>query len=144
MPFIVSWPGKIPANSLDTTSVITAYDLTKTFAGLAGAKPDQTGAGMDVLNVFLGKQKATDRKIFWEYGRNDTAFAYPKGKDRSPTLAIREGRWKLLMNADKSGAELYDIVADRNEVSNVAGANPAVAERLVAELAAWRKKLDRK
>jgi arylsulfatase A-like enzyme len=106
MPFIISWPGKIPANSLDTSSVITAYDLTKTFAAMAGARSGQNSIGMDMTKVFMGKQTVPDRKFYWEYGRNDTAFAFPKGKDRSPTLAMREGRWKLLMNADNSGVEL--------------------------------------
>jgi arylsulfatase A-like enzyme len=141
MPFIISWPGKVPANSVDTSSVITAYDLTQTFTVLAGARPDQSGAGMNVTKVFLGKQVLADRKIFWEYGRNDTAFAFPRGRDRSPVLAIREGRWKLLMNADKTGVELYDIVADRNEAKNLAGVQTVISERLQAQLAAWRKNL---
>ena len=141
MPFIISWPGKIPANSVDTSSVITAYDLTKTFAAMAGAGFGQTGIGMDMTKVFMGKQTVPDRKFYWEYGRNDTAFAFPKGRDRSPTLAMREGRWKLLMNADNSGVELYDIISDRNEENNLAGRQTALVERLRAELTAWRKNL---
>jgi arylsulfatase A-like enzyme len=56
-------------------------------------------------------------------------------------LAIREGKWKLLVNADGSGAELYDIIADPQETTNLADDHPDVAKRLAAESLAWRKSL---
>ena len=46
MPFIVRWPGTVPAGKKDTTSVITAVDLLPTFLELAdvalpeGYQPD--------------------------------------------------------------------------------------------------------
>lgn len=145
MPFIVRWPGTIPAKTVDTVSVITAYDLTKTFAALGSGqrstKISTQNSATDITSVLLGKSIITERKIFWEYGRNDTAYAFPKGRDKSPVLAVREGKWKLLMNADKSGMELYDINSDKNETSNVITANPAIAEKLSRELAEWRQSL---
>jgi hypothetical protein len=36
----------------------------------------------------------------------------PTGNDRSPQLATRAGKWKLLVNADGSQLELYDLAAD--------------------------------
>ena len=57
--------------------------------------------------------------------------------DRSPNLALRDGKWKLLINADATGAELYDLADDPNESQNLA-ATPIHIERL----ASLRAKLD--
>ena len=73
----------------------------------------------------------------WEYGRNAKFFGYPKQpRDRSPQLAIREGNWKLLCNADGEGVELYDFSLDKNEDDNVAAEHPEVVGRLQKELLA--------
>jgi hypothetical protein len=58
--------------------------------------------------------------MFWEYGRNETFFKYPAEPDRSPNLAVRDGKWKLLVNADGTRVELYDLVADPKEAKSVA------------------------
>jgi hypothetical protein len=69
-------------------------------------------------------------------------FRYPTVKaDRSPNVAVREGRWKLLVNADGTGAELYDLAADPDEARDAAGDNPDVARRLKEMAVAWRKSL---
>ena len=54
---------------------------------------------------------------------------------------MREGQWKLLINADGTGAELYDILADPYEARNLATENPAIAQRMTAAALAWRKAL---
>ncbi|MEO6914977.1 MAG: sulfatase-like hydrolase/transferase [Chitinophagaceae bacterium] len=141
MPFIVSWPGQIPANTTDSLSLITAYDLTATFAKLGGGVAARQEEGMDILDVFLGKSSPALRTVFWEYGRNTTSFAYPPGRDRSPSLAVREGKWKLLMNPDRSGVELYDMEKDRNETTNLAAANAKVTGMLSDKLMKWRAAL---
>jgi arylsulfatase A-like enzyme len=80
--------------------------------------------------------------LFWEYGRNGT-FGYPMETpdERSPNVAIREGKWKLLVNADGSDAQLYDLDADQHETTNVAVKNSAVAKRLTDMALKWRKSL---
>jgi hypothetical protein len=40
--------------------------------------------------------------------------------DRSPNVAVRDGKWKLLVNADGTGAELYDLAADPKEAKDLA------------------------
>jgi hypothetical protein len=52
---------------------------------------------------------------------------------------VRDGKWKLLANADGGGAELYDLAADRNETKNVAADHPEVAGRLKNMLVSCRK-----
>ena len=56
---------------------------------------------------------------------------------RSPSLAIRRGNWKLLLNPDGSNAQLYDIAADINETKNLAEKNPALVRDLSKTVLAW-------
>jgi hypothetical protein len=41
VPFLVRWPGNVPAGLVDTRSIVTAVDLLPTFAEVAGAKLPQ-------------------------------------------------------------------------------------------------------
>jgi N-acetylgalactosamine-6-sulfatase len=60
---------------------------------------------------------------------------------KSPMLAIRDGRWKLLLNPDRSRLELYDIPADPMELHNLAGEQAEVVERLASRALAWQATL---
>jgi len=140
MPFIVRWPGHVPAGKTDDQSVLSAHDLFPTFCKLAGAKLPSgfTFSGKDKSKVFLGKASDETRTLYWEYGRNTTSFSYPKGHDRSPNLAIREGIWKLLMNFNGTETELYNLETDSHETNNLTAEHPKIAEKLKTKLLAWR------
>lgn len=145
MPFIIRWPGRIQAASVDSTSVICAADLLPSFCNLAGltGEPIKPGDGENKAEVLLGKPATRSKMIFWEYGRNETVFKYPPGSDRSPSLAVRSGRWKLLLNADSSRVELYDILKDPREKNNVAVQQKKVTAKLSKELLRWWSALPR-
>jgi hypothetical protein len=82
------------------------------------------------------------KTIFWEYGRKSKYFNYPgRPYDRSPHLAVREGKWKLLVNANGSDVQLYDLEADANETANVADKNPDLVKRLTAAALNWKASL---
>jgi len=143
MPFIVRWPGHIPGGKKDEQSVLSANDLLPSLCALAGAKLPKgiTFDGKNKSQVLLGNISGETRTLYWEYGRNNVSFVYPIGRDRSPNLAIRDGKWKFLINSDSSGAELYDMESDSKETTNIVSENPKEAERLKTKLLAWRKGL---
>jgi arylsulfatase A-like enzyme len=143
LPFIARWPGHTPASRVDDTTVLSAVDLLPTFCTLAGAKPPTDAAldGEDQSPALLGQSKPRSRSLFWEYGRNNEAFRYPQGRDRSPNLALREANWKLLLNSDGAGAELYNLPTDRSESHNLAADHPDLVRRLSDQLLTWRRSL---
>ena len=61
--------------------------------------------------------------------------------NRSTNVAVREGDWKLLVNADGSDAQLFDLGADMFETKNVAETHPQIAARLTQQALSWRKEL---
>jgi arylsulfatase A-like enzyme len=144
LPLIARWPGHVTAGRVDSNTVFAAVDLFPTLCALSHAPlpRDVTLDGYDLSPALLGRPvPPRAQPLFWEYGRNPTAFSYPGGRDRSPNLAVRDGKWKLLVNHDGSGAELYDLDRDPAETISLATAEPQVTERLRAAVLAWRRTL---
>jgi uncharacterized sulfatase len=138
-PLIVWAPGLMPAAKVGTTnetSVLSSVDLVPSLLRLSGAAGvEGVGAdGMELSDTLLGKAAGTRTKpLFWK--RPPDRPGPPRNP--LPDLAVREGNWKLLVMADGSGAQLYDLAADRTESRNVAAEHPDVAERLRKALLEW-------
>ncbi len=139
MPFIVRWPGHVPAGRVDDTSIVAGVDWLPTVCSLAGVKlpgnlkPD----GEDMSAALLGKPKQRTRALMWEWRFR----VFGDMAHKCPMLAIREGKWKLLMNPDRSRIELYDIPKDPTELDNVADQHPDIVRKLSERLLKWQKTL---
>ncbi|GAB3330271.1 sulfatase-like hydrolase/transferase [Larkinella ripae] len=139
MPFIVRYPARSPKNRVDNQTIVSAVDLMPTFTNLAGKKRKRSEAdGENMAAAFLGKPAVRKTALFWEYGRNSESFRYPAGRAKSPNLAMRQGNWKLLVNDDGSGIELYDLATDPSEQTDVAGQQPGLVNTMRPKLLAWR------
>lgn len=137
-PLIIRWTGSAPAGKTNDKTVVSAVDLFPTFCSLAGLQaPDVDFDGEDMSAAFRGEDPLRERAIFWEYGRDSSYLRPGVESDRSPPLAIRDDNWKLLMNTDGSGIELYDFRGGFDEAANVASENPDVAKRLGGSLMEW-------
>ena len=145
MPFIVRWAGHTPAGRVDEETALAATDLFPSLCAIVGvALPrNVTFDGEDLSAALRGKPTIRSGPLFWEYGRNTNSFAFPRGRDRSPNVAMREGDWKLLINADGSDPQLYDLKSDPKESSNVAERHPEIAARMKEKALAWRNSLPR-
>lgn len=144
VPFVAWWPAKVKGGTVNDKTVIASLDFLPTLATICGAKlpPGYTADGEDMTAALKGETPTRTKPLFWEYGRNTTSFAYPMdAKHKSPNVAVREGDWKLLVNADGTGAELYDLAADPKETKDRAADKPDVAKRLTEKALAWRKSL---
>jgi arylsulfatase A-like enzyme len=142
VPFIARLPGRIPARRVDKDTVVSSLDLFPTCCRMAGvAAPRVAFDGEDMSQAFAGKPRKRRTDLFWDYGRDATYLRPGVPRDASPNLAIRSGNWKLLMNADGSSVELYDLKQSPNEDRNIAAEQPDIAKKLQARLLAWRKSL---
>jgi len=141
MPCIAWGPGIVPASAVDDETVLSAVDLFPTLCALAEA-PLPNGYesdGQNMLPALRGEKPQRAKPLLWEYGRNETSFAFPKGDDRSPNVAILEGNWKALVNTDGSDLQLYDLTTDPNERHNLASDHPDLARRLADAALEWRR-----
>ena len=139
VPFIARWPGKIPAGKIDNDSLISAVDLLPTFCSLAGVKlpanyqPD----GVNQAQVLQGQQEAKIREkpLFWKSGSNK------KSETHWVSYAVAHQQWKFVTNADGSQQELYNIVADPYEKTDVKESHPETLAELTKLLTNWKKTL---
>ncbi|MGH9158480.1 MAG: arylsulfatase [Vicinamibacteraceae bacterium] len=122
VPFIASWPGRIPAGTV-STHVAATWDLWATFADLLGVQAPPSD-GLSLLPTLLGRpneQRAHDF-LYWE-------FAAGGGQQ-----AVRIGRWKgVRMNLRKNPQarlELYDLEATPDEARDLASERPEIVARM--------------
>jgi arylsulfatase A-like enzyme len=135
VPFIARWPGQVPAGTVDDDNPVASVDLFATFAGLAGAEdiPDNLD-GVDITPALLGQVFERSKPLFWEWRYGIAGYKI----NVSPTHAVREGPWKLLMNFDESRIELYHLDEDPMEVDNRVATDAETAERLRKKIMQWR------
>ena len=149
-PLIVRWPGKVPAGAVNTMTVISSIDFLRTLCSLLYFKaPDVEQDGENMSQALRGEKVLRSKPLFWEYGRKPgeagkvkNGFPYPKEPNsKSPNVAIRDGYWKLLLNADGTQPELYHLGKDPNETTNLAETEKETAQRLKKAALGWRAAL---
>lgn len=135
VPFIAKWPGKIPAGKIDDTTPLTAVDLLPTLCAIANAPiPDSFQPdGIDLSSALLGTPtELRSKPVFWQW-KNAS-----KRGDNWPTLAVREGGWKLLLGKDANPTELFRFPGDRLEKNDLQAANPTEVTRLRGLIDEWQ------
>lgn len=140
VPLIVRWPTKVKPGSRSSTPVI-GTDLYPTFLAATGSKRSEGYRldGVDLSPVLRGTGEIAERALFWHFP------AYLQGrfeKDQfrtRPGAVVRRGKWKLIEFFEDRRLELYDLVEDRAEQTNVAKEHPDIAKELHAVMVAWRQ-----
>lgn len=118
VPAIVRWTGEI-ASGQDEVVAAAVTDLLPTFASLAGVTLPAgiIRDGVDISSLLrLGVDDHPNRAIHSASGQE--------------FQAVRRGRYKYRLG------ELYDVVADPGESTDLAGAMPSLAAGLAADLSA--------
>jgi arylsulfatase A-like enzyme len=146
-PFVIRWPGRVPAGST-SSDIISVTDVLATLGAIVKA-PIAAGNGEDSADVssswFDGGKPARDSIVL---------------QDASAYYAVRRGPWKLIerenipvfeSRADKAVRalanrkkdagmkdELYNLESDPGETRNVAADHPKIVEELRTLLVATR------
>lgn len=138
-PLIAWGPGLIArerCGSANAATMLAAMDLAPSLLSITGvARPAGVEFdGRDFSTTLLGKDNAErDTPIFWRRPPDRPG----RPKEPWPDLALREGRWKFLMQFDGSRPELYDVVDDPGETVNLAAGRTELASRFRRLLEEW-------
>lgn len=128
VPFIMHWPGRIPASTISEEPV-TGLDLYPTFLDVAGLSLPEFLAGESLVPL-------------WEEGgdldREAIFFHYPHYHHSRPAASMLwQERYKLIRYFDQEEPELYDLVNDLGETKNLAADQPDLAADLLVRLDDW-------
>ena len=108
VPFMMQWPGTLPAGEVYRQPVIS-LDLFATAAAIAQAPLKRQIDGVNLVPYLTGKQTGAPHTcLYWRIANK---------------AAYRKGDWKLLRNPrrDQSDAwELYNLAEDLAETKNLA------------------------
>ena len=128
VPFIVRWPGHIPAGRVDDGSIMSGLDWLPSVASLAGADiPWNVVEGEDMSDVWKGNSRSREQPLFFRQW--NTA-----GHGR---VYVRYGRWKL----HKREKELYDLATDPEERINLFDTRRDVYAKLLLAMSQWEATL---
>lgn len=143
-PLIVWAPGLIDSSLAGTTndeSVFAAIDLNRSFYEIAGIEPPEKLDGEDVSEALLGRSKVSRKApVFWRRPPDRPGFGHGMNED-NPDLAMRDGKWKFLINYDGSDAQLYDLNVDISESRNLADAQPDIVTKMKLAVSEWNARM---
>ena len=124
VPFIVSWPGRIPAGET-SRQLICSTDVMATVAALLDYKlpSDAAADSVDLLDLWTGKSKIANR--------NYVILVAADG-----TFAIRSGEWKFIEKNPQSKKrastedQLYEVGKDMGETRNLIAQHPEIVKEM--------------
>lgn len=123
-PLIVRWPGKVPANKVNSTSIVSGMDYLPTLCSLVGITIDEElFEGEDMADVLLGGSGQRNTALFWRVS------------SANGRASMLEGNWKL--HQQGNSYVLYDLSVDEKEMHDVAGKYPEKLEELSAQMEEW-------
>lgn len=126
VPFIVRWPGKIKAGTVNDHQ-LAFYDLMPTFCELAGIDnyeekyrnprlENDYFDGISFAPTLLGKGKQKEHDhLYWEFHETNM-------------IGVRMGDWKLVVK--NGNCSLYDLKNDPHEDNNLAASYPDVVQKM--------------
>lgn len=138
VPLIVHWPSVVKESTL-SKAIVTGTDYYPTILEMLGLPllPNQHRDGKSFISAL--KQEPHDRgPIFWHFPH------YSNHGYQSPGGAVRLGRYKLLEYYENGTLQLFDLLEDVGEQTNIADAKPEVTAELVELLKSWRESVDAK
>jgi uncharacterized sulfatase len=132
VPFLVTWPGTLPAGKVYEHPVInldvaaTAVKVAAASAASDSAKAEATLDGTNLIPYLKGENTAPPHEhLFWRWRTQAAVLEFP---------------WKLI----RFGAEeqfLFDVTTPEGEKKNLIADHADIAARLNAKLKAWSDEL---
>jgi uncharacterized sulfatase len=153
-PIVFSWPKVLKPARRD--EIVSSVDLVPTILAAAGARTPQGLPGLNLLPNLTEGTRITRSAIFGE------GFAHDIADIENPEASLLyrwciEGPWKLILTYDgevnryrsthprtERRPQLFNLLKDPHEKTNVARDYPEEVSRLAEKIAAWYPLKDRK
>jgi arylsulfatase A len=128
VPGIIKWPAGLQragvAPGTICTEPIIGNDIFPTMLEVAGVPmpKDKVIDGTSILPLLQDKKLKRSRPLYWRNNYHEFQ------------IALMEGDWKLVGTSQRTEFELYNLVTDPKETTDLCKSNPERFERMKAEL----------
>lgn len=134
VPLVVKWPLVVHGGTVCSVPV-TSADFYPTMLTIARAplQPKQHVDGQSLIPLLKQSGNIERESLFWHFPHYH-AHVTPWG-------AVRNGNWKLIEYFENQGSDrysLYDLSSDTGEKVDLSEVRPAIRDKLISLLAAWR------
>jgi arylsulfatase A-like enzyme len=139
-PFIVRWPGQVPAGRV-SNEIVHIVDIFTTFARIGGAEvpKDRPIDGVDQLDFFLGKQENSNREGFPAYVADRLSAV--KWRNWKMHLIWQENMYDPPLRLPVP--KLVNLLTDLKEERDVGAKNSWVAEPMMKILGEFQTSMKR-
>ena len=130
VPCMVRWPGRIEPGTTCREPLITMDMFAMALAAAGAPLPkDRTIDGRDPTATLTGKAPSPHEALFFRfYGR-------PR--------AVRAGNYKLLKTSKKQPWQLFDVVADIGETTDLAAKKPELVAKMSKQFDNWLAEVEK-
>ncbi len=117
VPFLLSWPERLPAGA-QNPGLVGLADLFGIATAAAGKR--ELREGSDVLGL-VGKKAHARECLIGMYGTPGTPLF---------KIMVREDAWKYIYMANGGKQQLFNVQSDPNELNEQSNAEPRIVERM--------------
>jgi arylsulfatase A-like enzyme len=121
-PFILRWPGFVPAGKVNHDSITSALDWLPTLCRIVDIPIDPTDFhGEDVLDIWMGSDRSRRGPQFWN-------------------SSMKKDDWRLYFSGG-TAVELYDLSTDLDETTNLVNSRQDIVNQLTPLWEVWQARL---
>lgn len=128
VPLILCGPD-LPAGTR-ISSQARSIDIMPTLLDLCGRMSPPNIEGVSLVPWIKGQ-------------RQDHLVAVTETERRGGQVAIQDGRYKLIQKKGEGGIELYDLVSDPNENTDISKTQPQLLSMMEEALASWEYQMEK-
>ena len=126
VPLIAYWKDKVEPGSV-TNHISGFQDIMPTFSDIINRVEPEKVDGISFLPTLLSQDQINHDYLNWEFQLSGWFQTIPGGGFRQ---SVRMGKWKAVRYNIDSNIELYDLLGDTSEITNIAESNPDIIDRV--------------
>lgn len=126
IPWIIKWPNRIKAKSIDTTHLISAVDFMPTILDICEIRKPQGLEGRSFTPTFTGEIQKYRDYVYAEFNENAIGYTFP-------TRAVHSKKFAYVFNPWSDGKRSFSSASSFHKsykvIKELAKTDPKVSER---------------
>jgi len=140
VPLIFHWPGHIAADQV-IGEPVELTDLAPTILDLVGVEMGEEGfQGSSIAAALRGEGNLDpDRAVFLHRRHYEGSFLRDNHWVKGELFGVRQGAWKYIEGKEQHVKQLFNLVDDPLERTNLLAKFPTIAQKFALKVEQWRK-----